>query len=89
MSGLFTVEEATKIFGGHFHTSPVGLVEKYPGDGKWHMIRHLSKCDEHGHSTNDWIDSADFPTTYYSATTVASYVSPSIPLFLPVIACAV
>ena len=89
MSGPFTVEEATKIFGGHFRTSPVGLVEKYPGDGKWRMIWHLSKRDEHGHSTNDWVDSADFPTTYYSATTVASYVSPSIPSFLPVIACAV
>ena len=89
MSGPFTVEEATKIFGGHFCTSPVGLIEKYPGNGKWHMIRHLSKRDEHSHSTNDWIDSVDFPTTYYSATTVASYVSPSLPSFLPVIACAV
>ena len=46
MSGPFTIGEATRIFGGHFHTSPVGLVEKYPGDGKWHMIDHLSKRDK-------------------------------------------
>ena len=44
------------------------------------MIRHLSKQDEQGFSTNDWIDSVDFPTSFYSAMTVASYVSQTLRL---------
>ena len=35
MSGPFTLEDAHTIFGDHFHSSPVALVEKVPGDGKW------------------------------------------------------
>ena len=35
MSGPFSVEEAHVIYNGHFHTSPVGLVKKVPGDGNW------------------------------------------------------
>ena len=76
MSGPFTEDEARYIFNGHFRTSPVGLVEKYPGDGKWRMIRHLSKTDSDGFSMNQWLDSTDFPTVFYLAATIASYVSP-------------
>ena len=52
MSGPFSIEQATVIFCGPFQSSPVGLVEKVPGDGIWRMIRHLSKCDGDGQSTN-------------------------------------
>ena len=77
MSRPYSIKEAHIIFDGHFRTSPVGLVEKYLGDGNWRMICHLSKLDKYGCSMNDWIDSADFPTSYFPAATVASYVSPS------------
>ena len=43
MSGPFTIEQASIIFGGPFRLSPVGLIKKIPGDGIWQMIRHLSK----------------------------------------------
>src|SRR6266481_2829719 len=76
MSGPFTVSEASCIFCGHFHTAPVGLIEKVPGDGNWRMIRHLSKTDHLGFSTNDSLDSDDFPTSYFSATIVVDWVSP-------------
>src|SRR5882672_10247559 len=75
MSGLFTLLKASSIFAGPFHSSPVGLVEKIPGDGVWRMIRHLSKCDEDGNSTNGWLDSNEFPTTYFAASWVCQYVS--------------
>ena len=50
-------------------------VEKRPGDGVWRVIRHLSKQDDEGCSTNSWIESNNFPTFYYPAATVAAYVS--------------
>ena len=78
MSGPFTIPQASIIFGGPFRSSPVGLVEKIPGDGTWHMIRHLSKCDDDGQSTNDWVDSDDFPTNYFAASWVCQFVSSSV-----------
>ena len=75
MSGLFTPDEARIIFDGHFCTSPVGLVEKVPGDGNWRMIHYLSKSDSTGFSTNDALDSDNFPTIFYSAAFVANWVS--------------
>ena len=77
ISGPFTVEEVHTIFDGHFRTSPLGLVEKVPGDGKWRMIRHLSKTDTEGESTNGWLSSDNFPTRYYSASMTADFVSPN------------
>jgi len=65
ISSPFTVDEAQFIFGGNFHTSPVGLIEKHSGDSKWHMIHHLSKYDSDGLSTNGWLNSDDFPTVFY------------------------
>src|SRR5882724_13612676 len=35
MSGPFTLEKASIIFGTPFHSSPMGLVEKVPGDSQW------------------------------------------------------
>jgi len=74
--------DTTEIFGGFFHCSPVGLVEKVPGNGNWHMIRHLSKQDCDRNSTNDWLDLDDFPTTYFTSTWVTQFVSFSL-LFTP------
>jgi len=81
MSGPFTVEQATQIFGGFFRCAPVGLVEKTPGDGNWRMIHHLSKQDANGCSTNNWIDSDDFPTTYFTASWVAQFVSATVVIY--------
>ena len=75
MSGPYTINQAHTIFRSHFCTSPVGLVEKHPRDGVWRMIRHLSKQDDEGCSTNGCVDSNDFPTFYYPAATVVAYVS--------------
>jgi len=71
---LFTLLEASSIFAGPFHSSPVGLVKKISGDGVWRMIRHLSKCNEDGNSTNGWLDSNEFPTTYFATSWVCQYV---------------
>ena len=51
------------------------LSEKEPGGGNWHMIRHLSKQDADGLSTNGWLYSDDFPTMFYSAVMITAYVS--------------
>jgi len=78
MSGPFTLEQASVFFGGPFCSSPVGLVEKVPGDSQWRMIRHLSKQDDEGHSSNGWVvDSDEFPTIYFTASWVCHYVGPS------------
>jgi len=42
MSGPFSVTQAKIIFGGHFCTSPLGLIEVIPSSGKWWAICHLS-----------------------------------------------
>jgi len=62
MSGPFSNSQADSIFGGHFCTSPLSLIEKDPGSSKWHMICHLSKEGEHRESMNGWLNSNDFPT---------------------------
>ena len=60
MSGPFTLEETHWIFRGHFHTVPVGLVEKDPDKGTFHMIQHFSKIDKLGVSVNSQLDLDDF-----------------------------
>ena len=77
MSSPFSVSDAQTIFNGHFHTSPLRLIKKIPGLGKWHMICHLSKEDEFGELTNGWLNVDDFPTKYYSANMTADFVSSS------------
>ena len=81
MSGPFSVDEVHIIFNGHFQTSPVGLVKKTPGDGIWWMIRHLSKTDHRGFSTNDTLDSNDFPTLFFSTVHVANLICLTCSLF--------
>jgi len=77
MSGPSTVDQAHAIFGSNFCMSPVGLKEKVLGDGKWHMIHHLSKHNSDNLSTNSWLDCTNF-TVFYSASMVASFVSPPL-----------
>jgi len=63
MSGPFSVTQAHTIFGGHFCMSPLSLVEKDPGLGKWCNFFHLSKEDSKGgESMNGWLIIDDFPT---------------------------
>ena len=49
-------------------------LSKLPGDRIWRMIRHLSKHENDGHSTNDCVDSDKFPTTYFTASWVSQFV---------------
>jgi len=84
MSGPFTLEKASIIFGTPFHSSPMGLVEKVPGDSQWRMIRHLSKQDDEGQSMNGWMESDEFPTIYFTASWVCHYVGPLLLLLRPV-----
>jgi len=74
MDGPFTVAQAHAIFGGHFRTAPLGLVEK-PGSTSLRLIRHLSKLDHLGGSTNGWIDLSVNATKYFSAADAADFVS--------------
>jgi len=75
LSSPFSISQALIIFNGPFCTSPLGLVEKMPGSGKWHTICHLLKEDEYGNSMNGWLNVEDFPTKYYSANMTADFVS--------------
>ena len=76
MDGPFSIAEAHTIFKGHFCTSPLGVIKK-PGSftHPFCLIRHLSKYDSNGCSTNDWLDASEFPTCYFSAAHCADFVS--------------
>jgi len=74
MDGPFSIEEAHIIYGRHFRTCPLGLVEK-PGLVDLHMIHHFSKEDLFGHSTNSWLNLDDFPTRWFTACQTADFVS--------------
>jgi len=76
MSRPFSISEVTFIFNSHFHTSPLGLIEKEPGSGKWWTICHLSKEDVARNPTNGWLNADDFPTKYYLVNMMADYVCP-------------
>jgi len=76
MDGPFSIRQAHTIYGGHFRTCPLGLVEK-PGSTDLRMICHFSKEDQFGHSMNSWVDSDDFPTHWFTAAETANFVSAS------------
>ena len=80
MDGPYTIEQAHVIYGGHFRTCPLGLVEK-PGSSALRMIRHFSKEDQFGDSTNSWVDSVDFPTRWFTAAQTADFVSLDLTYF--------
>jgi hypothetical protein len=50
------------ILGGHFVSSPLGLVKKAGGPGNFRIVRDLSYHDRDGYAVNDHLDSDDFPT---------------------------
>jgi len=49
--------------------------EKVPGDSVLRMIRYFSKHNDTEKSTNGWIDSDKFPTTYFTASWVTHFMS--------------
>lgn len=84
ISSPFTINETHNLFQGHFHTSLLGLVSKPGKDpSALHMIHHLSIKDSCGCSTNDWLDSYNFPTKWSTATHCADFVSSLPCLRLP------
>jgi hypothetical protein len=74
MSGPFSRLQTHSIIGGHFRTVPIGLVPK--SGEKFRMVQNLSKKDSFGVSVNSQLSSDDFPTCWFSAWSVANYVSP-------------
>jgi hypothetical protein len=78
MSGPYTRDEAHAFFGGHFRTSPLGLVEKEPGMGKWRMIQNNSALDGTGQSTNSWLDAKDILIKWNTCADMADLVSSDI-----------
>lgn len=80
MSRPFTVAQVHSILGGHFMSSPLGIVEKSGEPGKFRIIRDLSFENEDGYSVNGQLNSDDFPTEWGTASQVVDIVS--IYLFL-------
>jgi len=60
MLGPFSITQAELIFNRHFCTSPLGLVKKDLGSGKWWTIQHLCKEDAASKLTNGWLNVDDF-----------------------------
>jgi hypothetical protein len=75
MSGPFTADEVFEILGGHFVSSPLGVVEKAGEPGKFRVVRDLSYQNPDGYSVNSLLDSDDFPTEWGTAAQVAEIVS--------------
>lgn len=75
MSGPFTKEEVHNILGGHFATSPLGLVEKAGEPGKFRIVRDFSFKNDDGFAVNNFLDSDDFPTEWGTASQIAEIVS--------------
>lgn len=78
MSGPYTKEDVHDILGGHFVTSPIGLVEKAGEPGKFRIVRDFSFKNDDGFAVNNYLDSDDFPTEWGTASQVAEIVSSSI-----------
>ena len=73
-NGPFSVDEAHEIFSGHFHTAPLGFIEK-PGSTTLHLIHHHSKINLYGDSTNNRLDPTIDATRFYTAADAANFVS--------------
>jgi len=72
--GPFSVEEAHIVFGGHFHTVPLGFVEK-PGSTVLRLIHPHLKEDSHRNLMNGWLDPSCDMTKFYTAADAAEFVS--------------
>ena len=70
----FTVDQAHTLFGGHFCTAPLGLVEK-PRSTALRMIHNHSKEDHLRQATNTWLDPSVNATKYFSAADAVDFVS--------------
>ena len=68
------MEQAHKIFGGHFRTAPLSFIEK-PGTSTLRLICHHSKEDHLRSSMNSWIDPSVDPTRFYTVAEAAEFVS--------------
>jgi len=75
MSGPFSADEVFNILGGHFVSSPLGVVEKAGEPGKLRVVRDLSFQNPDGYSVNGFLDSDDFPTEWGTAAQIADIVS--------------
>lgn len=75
MSGPFTAAQVHDILGGHFMSSPLGVVEKSREPGKFWVVQDLSFHNDNGYSVNGQLDSDDFPTEWGTASQVADIVS--------------
>lgn len=75
MSGPFTEDQVFDILGGHFASSPLGVVEKSGEPGKFRVVCDLSFKNDDGFSVNGHLDSDDFPTEWGTASQVAELVS--------------
>jgi len=82
MLGPFSITQANIIFGGHFHTSPLSIIENIPSSGKWQTIHHISKEDDKGELTNRWLNVNDLLMKYYSVNMTADFVCTPMPLAL-------
>lgn len=78
MSGPFSKKEAHHILGGHFISSPLGLVEKSGEPGKFRIVHDLSFKNEDGYTINSWLDADNFPTEWGTAAQIAEIVSISL-----------
>jgi hypothetical protein len=78
MSGPFSADEVFNILGGHFVSSPLGVMEKAGELGKLCVVRDLSYKNPDGYSVNSFLDSDDFPTEWGTAAQVADIISTSI-----------
>ena len=71
--GPFMVPQVHTIFGSHFCTVPLGLIEKLGSTALW-LIHHHSKEDHLSESTNGWINTSVNAMKYFSATDMADFV---------------
>lgn len=69
---------------GHIRSSPLGVIDKATPPGqpqKYRLITDASYRDSHDISTNDFIDSDEFPTRWHGVDVIANMVSALPPLF--------
>ena len=74
MSGPFSREELEVLFDGPFISSPLSVVAKAGDPAKLRLVQNCSFPAFDGFSVNDFIDAADFPTTWGTASVVAQIV---------------
>ncbi|KAG2353198.1 hypothetical protein BDR07DRAFT_1222498, partial [Suillus spraguei] len=69
--GPFTEDQVFDILGGHFASSPLGVVEKSGGHEKFCVVCDISFKNDDEFSVNSHLDSDNFPTEWGTASQVA------------------